>query len=400
MKFLKSDYINKGVFVKDLAIIFFSIVFSALISSLLVLHLGKTPVQSVINESSPNLPISNSKNTIDSSDVVADIAQEVSPSVVYINTVVEQTIQSPEMDFFGNDEIFKQFFGFSPFGEEGMHRTPLKRKASGTGSGFIITTDGYILTNYHVVKDASQISVKTKDEKSYPAKLIGKDRYSDLAVIKINEKNLRPAKLGDSSKIRPGQWAIAVGSPQGLDNTVTLGIISALSRNIPDLPNVSFIQTDAAINPGNSGGPLLNIKGEVVGINTAILGSAQNIGFAIPVNVAKNITNQLKAGESIGHPWIGIAMASLDKQTLKALGLSANTHGVVIAKIMPESPAEKAGLTEGDIMQRIDGKKLDSPSEIQDYIRHKKIGDKVNIQILRDGNILAKEVKISNWGEK
>jgi serine protease Do len=276
---------------------------------------------------------------------------------------------------------------------------PLQRNASATGSGFIISPDGYILTNNHVVQNAQKITVKTKDEKQYRAKIIGRDKYSDLAVIKIDGHDLKPVKLGDSSKIRPGQWAIAIGSPQGLDHTVTLGIISALSRQIPELSNVSFIQTDAAINPGNSGGPLLNIKGEVIGINTAILGSAQNIGFAIPVNVAKNAVNQLKSGQSIGHPWLGIAMSPMTKEVAAALGISANTKGVVIGKVLPNSPAEKAGLTEGDIIQRIDGKRFSDSKDIQNYIRSKKVGDKVTIQILRDGNFLAKTVRIGNWQE-
>ncbi len=400
MKFYKSDYFFKKEFVKDLILICICVVISLMASFLFVKYLIKNNEKLTYKEYDTKLSTGTIKNIFTDSDIIANIAAEVSPSVVYINTELEQTIQSPEVDIFNNDEFFKQFFGFSPFGEENMPKRQLKRKSAGTGSGTIITSDGYILTNYHVVRDASKITVKTRDEKEYKARIVGKDKFSDLAIIKIDEKNLTPARLGDSSKIRPGQWAIAVGSPQGLDNTVTLGIISALSRQIPELPNVSFIQTDAAINPGNSGGPLLNIKGEVVGINTAILGSAQNIGFAIPVNIAKNITGQLKSGQAIGHPWIGIAMAPLNKETLKTLGLSANTHGIAIAKVMPDSPSEASGLTEGDIIQRVDGKRYDKPKDVQNYIRSKKIGDKVNIQILRDGNILGKDVKIGNWGEK
>lgn len=392
---MKSEF--KKEFFKNTAIILTSVAISMTASFFIILTSVKTFAKNDIDNNTKIIGKVDKLNIFSNSDTIADIAQEAAPSVVHINTEVQQTITAPNMDFFfDNDEFFKRFFGFSPY-EQNTPNKPLTRKAEATGSGTIISKDGYILTNYHVVQNASKIIVKTKDEKEYPAKLIGKDQYSDLAVIKINGKDLKPAKLGDSSKIRPGQWAIAIGSPQGLDHTVTLGIVSALSRQIPELSNVSFIQTDAAINPGNSGGPLLNIKGEIIGINTAILGSAQNIGFAIPVNVAKNIVDQLKSGEKIGHPWIGIAMSPMTKEVADALGISANTQGVVVGNVMPNSPAEKAGIMSGDIIQRIDGKRFSDPKAIQDYIRSKKIGNSVNIQILRDGNFLAKRVKVDNW---
>jgi len=396
MKFFNFEL--KKNLVLFLSCVVFSTVLSFFLTSYMFKHYEKQKSYDKISTTSA-ISSTLSKNIFDGSDKIADIVQEASSSVVYITTEVIKTIDNPEIEFFfNNDDFFKRFFGFSPFKED-FQRRPLQKKSAGTGSGFIITEDGYILTNYHVIQNASKITVKTKDEKEYAAKLIGKDKYSDLAIIKINDKDLKSAILGDSSTIRPGEWAVAIGNPQGLNHTVTLGIVSALSREIPELSNVNFIQTDAAINPGNSGGPLLNIKGEVIGINTAIMGTAQNIGFAIPVNVAKNIVNQLISGHTIGHPWIGIAMSPVTKEIAVALNISAKTQGVVVSKIMPNSPAEKAELAEGDIIQKIDGKRFTDPKEVQNYIRNKKINDKINIQILRDGNFLSKIIKIGNWRE-
>jgi len=399
MKNFNFNVDQKREFTKNLVLFLACTLLSTALSFFLVSNSIKSYAKPNLEVTHSKLFESASKNIFSNSNAIADIAEDVSPSVVYITTEVVQKIDNSDMGFFfNNDDFFKDFFGFSPFRED-YHRQPLQKKATAAGSGFIISSDGYILTNFHVVKNASKITVKIKGEKEYPAKLVGNDKYSDLAVIKIDEKGLKPARLGESSTVRPGEWAIAVGSPQGLDHTVTLGIVSALSRQIPELSNVSFIQTDAAINPGNSGGPLLNIKGEVIGINTAIMGTAQNIGFAIPVNVAKNVVEQLKSGETIGHPWIGIAMTPVTKELAAAIGISANTQGIIISKVMPNSPAEKAGLVEGDIIQKIDGKRFSDSKEVQSYIRSKKIGDNINAQILRDGNIFGAKIKIGNWQE-
>jgi Do/DeqQ family serine protease len=390
---------SKNEIVKTFAIVAVSVLLSVAVTAFMLVPAVETHAKQFSESINKNNLLSLPRPQLFGSDVIADIAQEAASSVVHINTETVQTIDNSELQsFFNNDEFFKQFFGFSPFGE-GIQQQPIRRKSEGMGSGFIISSDGYILTNNHVVQNASKIMVKMKDERIFPAKLIGKDKYSDLAVIKIDVKGLKPLVLGDSSTIRPGQWAIAIGSPQGLDHTVTLGIVSALSRQIPELSNVSFIQTDAAINPGNSGGPLLNIKGEVVGINAAILGTAQNIGFAIPVNTAKTIVEQLKSGQAIGHPWLGIAMTPVTKEVASALGISPLTKGILIGKVMPDSPAEKAELVAGDIIQKIDGKKFVDPKALQDYIKTKKIGETLTLQILRDGEFFAKKVKVGNWQE-
>ncbi len=394
---ISSDF--KRELLKNLGIIFICVACSTAISFFMIPQNQPAPaVSTEKGDCGEKIQTKVQKNFFSDTDIIADIVEEISPSVVHITTKVEEkTVQNPRQFFF-EDEFFRHFFGFEQRGNN-FQKPPIGRKSVGTGSGTIISEDGYILTNYHVVQNASEITVKTKDNKEYKAKLVGKDRYSDLAVIKIKEKGLTPAKLSDSSKIRPGQWAIAVGSPHGLDHTVTLGIISAVRRDVPQLSNVSFIQTDAAINPGNSGGPLLNIHGEVVGINTAIIGSAQNIGFAIPVNTAKKIVEQLKSGEPIGHPWLGVAMSPVTEELAKALGIPSDTEGVVLSRVMRGSPADVHGLQPGDVLQRIDGKKFNDPKAVQEEIKSRKVGDTINVQVLRDGKVIGKEVKLGNWEE-
>jgi len=216
-----------------------------------------------------------------------------------------------------------------------------------------------------------------------------------LAVLKLlGATDLKPATLGSSSNLRPGEWVIAIGSPLGFDHTVTLGIISAISRQVPDInSNVEFIQTDAAINPGNAGGPLGNLRGAVVGIKTAISGNGQNIGFAIPVNVVKNVSKDLIAGGEVTRPWIGISMAKLNQTLAKSLGLPENIEGVIVAQVIPGSPAHKAGFQQGDIIQRINGKIMDNPKSIQETVRSFPINSTLNVQILRNGQMSALTLK-------
>ncbi|EKE03819.1 MAG: hypothetical protein ACD_20C00148G0019 [uncultured bacterium] len=328
-----------------------------------------------------------------SSDRIANIAEMLEPSVVSIETENEELVQ---FDFKGlpfDEEFFEKFFGVKP------DMAPKKKKVTGNASGTVISSDGFILTNYHVIEDVRSIKVTTKEGKEFLAKVVGKDKFSDLAVIKIDAKGLQPAKLGNSTAIRPGDWAVAIGSPLGFSNTVTLGIISAVSREVP-ISNVDFIQTDAAINPGNSGGPLVNINGEVVGINTAIAGRAQGIGFAIPVNIAREISSQLIAGKTIPRPWVGLAMSPLNPELAKSLGVAPNTKGIVVSEILPNSPADKGGLEQGDIIQRIDGKLVTEPKELQTTVRSKPIGSTISFQVLREGKMIGKSVTIAQWPEE
>lgn len=326
-----------------------------------------------------------------SQNLIADVAEDVAASVVNIDTKqVARHRQMPEMmasPF--HDPFFDQFFG-NPFGQS--MQNPVMR---GNGSGVVLSEDGVVLTNNHVVKSADEIVVTLNDGRKFNATVIGRDAMTDVALLKMKDaKNLKPARLGDSSHLRPGEWVVAVGSPLGFDHTVTVGIVSALSRQIPDInSNVEFIQTDAAINPGNSGGPLVNLQGEVIGINTAIAGSGQNIGFAIPVNVVKRISKDLLATGKVTRAWIGISMTELSAPISKSLGLPETVKGVVVTQVYPDSPALKAGFQQGDVIQRLDGKVISNAKELQDIIRTKPIRSDLNLQIIRDGQLKALSLK-------
>jgi serine protease Do len=318
------------------------------------------------------------------SNLIADVAEDIAPSVVNIDIQKTNRNQMPM-----NDEFFQRFFGLQPMSPFHMQQqSPIMR---GNGSGVIISEDGDVLTNNHVVNGADEITVTTKDGKKYNAKVIGRDTFSDVAVLKMEgASHLKPAKLGTSAHLRPGEWVIAVGSPLGFDHTVTLGIVSALSRQVPDInANVEFIQTDAAINPGNSGGPLVNLDGEVIGINTAIAGSGQNIGFAIPVDIVKKVAEDLIQTGHITRPWIGISMAELNPDLAKSIGVPGNVTGVIVAQVLPDSPSSRAGFQQGDIIQRINGTQVKTPKEIQDLVRSKPVNAEFNIQILRNGQMNA-----------
>jgi Do/DeqQ family serine protease len=327
---------------------------------------------------------------------IADIAEQTSKSVVNIDT--RTSIAIPDSPFqmgspFGG---FEFFFGrqMQPFEEQ----APRRFETQGTGSGLIVRQDGYILTNNHVVRNATDIKVTLADKRVFSGKIVGRDAFTDLALVKIDTTNLPVAKMGSSKALRPGDWAIAIGSPLGLDHTVTLGIISALGRSLGDMKsNVELIQTDAAINPGNSGGPLLNIKGEVVGINTAVRSDAQNIGFSIPVDVASEVTNGLLTRGRVARPYVGVYMQDLDPKLARSLGLPPNAQGVIVSRVGPDSPAEQSGLVQGDLIQRVDGQTVTASKDLQKLVRTHKPGDTLNLLVSRGGLLKAVPVKVGDY---
>lgn len=328
-------------------------------------------------------------------NTIADIAQEASGSVVNID--VESKIDLPQYQF----DPFSDFSFFFGPGLSMPHAMPRKFEKRGTGSGLIIKSDGYILTNFHVVGQVDKIKVTLNDKRTFEGKVVGRDSFTDLALVKIDATGLPAAHLGTSKSLRPGDWAIAIGSPLGLDHTVTLGIISALGRSLGDLNNnVDLIQTDAAINPGNSGGPLLNIHGDVIGINVAIRGDAQNIGFAIPIDLAKETSEQLLKGGTIARAYLGISMRDLDEATNKSLGLPDNAKGVLIAQIVPNSPAQSSGLEQGDVINRVDGTQITSSKQVRDLVRKHKPNDKLSMLVARNGTLTPITVTIGDYPNK
>ena len=328
------------------------------------------------------------------SDTIADIAESISNSVVNIDTahqVKESEPKKKTIDLGGIELHIPEV---------------IPQPEAGTGSGIIIKPDGYILTNYHVVRNADIITVTLKNENQYEAKLIAHDSYSDLAIVKIDAKNLIPATFGNSKTIRTGDWVIAIGSPLGLEHTVTLGIISALSRHVGVTFGAAqdafkYIQTDAAINPGNSGGPLVDLNGEVIGINTFIIGhnNAQNLNFAIPAEYAQKVAEQLIAQGPIKHPYLGIKMGNLEEEQLKAEGLPQDTMGAYVVEVVPNSPAQVGGIQHGDIIQKIDGVDIEEPTKVAEVIRTKKIGTKLHIRFLRSGEAKVISLKVGTLPE-
>jgi len=265
----------------------------------------------------------------------------------------------------------------------------------GQGSGVIVTADGLILTNDHVVRGASDIDVALPDGRKMKAKVVGADRLSDIAVIKIDAGGLPAAALGDSDATPIGAFVIAIGSPFGFEHTVTLGVLSGRGRQIPE-PGKEFrnlLQTDAAINPGNSGGPLADLHGRVIGINTAIIPSAQSLGFAIPINTAKEIMDQLRAQGRVIRPYLGIVMMELTDDVVEALGLPTR-QGVLVRQVVAESPAALAGIQRGDVVVKLDGKAVTDVIGLQTMVRAHRVGDQVTVDILRGGAARSLKIKL------
>jgi serine protease Do len=308
------------------------------------------------------------------SGTFAQVAAAVKPAVININTVGRgMGGRTPFEEFFG-EEFFRRFFGEIP------ERIPQRS----LGSGVIVDPEGIALTNAHVVERASEIEVLTSDGKKHKAKVVGLDKKTDLAVLRIQGGGPYPAAtLGNSDKMNVGDWVLAIGSPFGLEQTVTAGIISAKGRVIGQGPFDDFIQTDAAINPGNSGGPLVNMSGEVIGINTAIVAQGQGIGFAIPINMAKTIYTELAAKGKVARGWLGVSVQPLTPELAKSFG-AKETKGVLVADVIQESPANRAGLQAGDILLEFDGKKIETPQDLQRAVGLTSPGKAAKARIWRD----------------
>jgi S1-C subfamily serine protease len=318
---------------------------------------------------------------------VAAAVRRVGPAVVRIDT--EKTITRQFPSPFYDDPFLRDFFG-------GLPRQSQEELLRGQGSGFIVDRSGNILTNAHVVNGADRVVVTLKDGRSFEAVVEGVDEVTDLAVVKIDDNDdiLPVASLGDSDQVEVGDWAIAVGNPLGLDNTVTLGIVSTLKRSssavgIPG-KRLEFIQTDAAINPGNSGGPLVNQYGDVIGINTAIRADAMGIGFAIPINKAKEIKDSLARGESIVHPYIGVQIANLTPEMARRNNADINSsfylpeiNGVVVIRVMEDTPAARAGLRRGDVVVEVNGTPIASADDLQLKVENTRVGDTLELQVRR-----------------
>ncbi|MGD1906699.1 MAG: HhoA/HhoB/HtrA family serine endopeptidase [Leptolyngbyaceae cyanobacterium] len=324
-----------------------------------------------------------------SQSFVAAAVQRVGPAVVRIDT--EKTVVRDNPSLLFEDPFFRDFFG----GPDGFSRLPREQLLRGQGSGFIISASGDVLTNAHVVDDADRVTVTLKDGRTFDAVVEGVDGVTDLAVVKIEDSDSLPvAPLGDSDAVLVGDWAIAVGNPLGLDNTVTLGIVSTLKRSsaaagIPG-KRIDFIQTDAAINPGNSGGPLLNQAGEVIGINTAIRADAMGIGFAIPINKAKTIKDQLAQGESIAHPYLGVQIATLTPEIAQRNNDDPNAGmmlpeviGALVIRVIPDTPAAESGLRRGDVIVKVDDQPVASADTLQSQVDQSRVGQTLKLTVKR-----------------
>ena len=345
--------------------------------------------------------------------VFADVAEKVVPTVVSVIPTKIDTVtfaNNPFYQFFGD-----QFFGGNPFGDffgqqpRGRQQPPQvqrqERRQQGLGSGVIVSSDGYILTNSHVVAGAAEIEVKTNDGRSFDAFVVGSDSLTDVAVLKIRDRvnNLPVAFLGDSDKLRPGDWAVAVGNPFSLTSSVTMGIISATGRATP-MPGSpagfhDFIQTDAAINPGNSGGALVNIRGELIGINTMIYtrsGGNMGIGFAVPINMARRVMEDLIFDGRVSRGWLGISIQELDQSTRDAFGLSPETRGVLVGDVFKDQPACKAGIKRGDVITRIDGKVTETQNQLRNNVAAVRPGSTVPVELLRNGRRQTVRVTVTS----
>lgn len=353
---------------------------------------GSAPAAVVYQAAQP--PVINRRTEPVNPNFIAEAVEKVGPAVVRIDA--SRKISRQSFDSLDNP-LLKRFFG--------NEEIPLEERVEqGTGSGFIVSTDGHVITNAHVVEEADTVTVTLKDGRTLDGKVVGIDPVTDVAAIKIEANGLPTVTLGSSKNLTPGQWAIAIGNPLGLDNTVTAGIISAIDRSssqvgIPDR-RVQFIQTDAAINPGNSGGPLLNDRGEVIGINTAIRADAQGLGFAIPIETGWKIAQQLFDTGRAEHPYLGIQMVDLTPELRQRInsdpetGLKINSDtGVLIIQVMSDAPAASAGLKPGDVVLKINNTAVATASDVQQQIESVRVGDSLSMEIRRKEEVKTVQLR-------
>lgn len=326
------------------------------------------------------------------------LAEEQGPAVVNISITQVQkrsAMPFPGMPYDENLEEFFKRFGI-PGIPRGPNQGPEEYKSQSLGSGFIISNDGFILTNAHVVNAADEVIVKLSDKREFKAKIIGSDKRTDVALIKIDAKNLPKVKIGNPDTLKVGEWVAAIGSPFGLENTMTAGIVSAVGRALPKENYVPFIQTDVAINPGNSGGPLFNLKGEVVGINSQIYsrsGGSMGLSFSIPIDVAIGVSDQLKNNGKISRGWLGVAIQELTKDLADSFGMK-DTKGALISGVEKDGPADKGGLEAGDVIVRFNGMAVESSSELPRIVGSTKPNEMVPVEVLRKGKRKALRLRL------
>lgn len=329
------------------------------------------------------------------------LVKKNAPAVVNINTVtkVQQPGRSGSMPHMPNlppgplGDMFRDFFERMP-----QQSMPRSRPAQSLGSGFIVSEDGYVLTNAHVIRGADEISVRLNDQREFSAELVGEDRRTDIALLKIDAKNLPTVTVGDSDKVDVGEWVLAIGAPFGLDYSATHGIVSAIGRDLPNETYVPFIQTDAPVNPGNSGGPLINVDGEVIGVNSQIYtssGGYMGISFAIPVNVAMNVVEQLKSGGEVRRGYLGVIIQPVTDELARSFGLD-DTSGALVAQVQPDTPAEQAGIESGDIITEFNGKPIKRSGQLPRLVGNAPVGKPADVTVLRNGEEMTFEVILSD----
>lgn len=331
------------------------------------------------------------------------LVKQAAPGVVNIATTSSVSASSGPYGQQDVPEIFRRFFGDQmpqiP-GSPGGQGEEEERKS--LGSGFVIRKDGYILTNAHVVKDADEIMVRLNDRRELPAKLVGSDTRTDVALLKVDANDLPTLKIGDSDDLEAGEWVAAIGSPFGFDHSVTAGIVSAINRTLPSETYVPFIQTDVAINPGNSGGPLFNLDGEVVGINSQIYtrsGGFMGLSFAVPISVAMNVADQLRTEGHVSRGWLGVVIQPVSKDLAESFGLDG-TNGALVSDVSDDSPAQKAGLKAGDVILSANGSDIQDSTTLPRVVGQVSPGDEVKLQVMRDGTERDIDVTVGDWPEE